>query len=271
MTFLTNESSLESGQPIEVYEILANGTTFRYTSAEDNVTFSGNTYEAIPIKRSETSSGPEERDFKLTIEMPTSMALPQLYTLIPPAQQPSVTITKIHRSDLGTPDTILVFKGQIESVGYERDMKICKFSVIPEISAISRNIPRRRYRSLCNHVLYDSRCTVSEAAFTFTGLVSAVSGNVITVTGANGEADDYYTSGYIRNSAGTEFRSIIDHTGNDITVFVPFPTSIVGESVTLFAGCDHTIATCKTKFDNVINFGGYKFVPKKNIFESGLD
>ena len=45
----------------------------------------------------------------------------------------------------------------------------------------------------------------------------------------------------------------------------------VGTEVEVFAGCDHTIATCKTQFDIVVNYGGFAFVPTRNPFESGLD
>ena len=48
------------------------------------------------------------------------------------------------------------------------------------------------------------------------------------------------------------------------------PDSVVGQDVDVFAGCDHTVDTCDQKFDNVINYGGWPYVPSKNPFESGI-
>ena len=34
-----------------------------------------------------------------------------------------------------------------------------------------------------------------------------------------------------------------------------------GDAVTLVAGCDKQFATCKSKFDNVVNFRGFPYMP----------
>jgi hypothetical protein len=39
-----------------------------------------------------------------------------------------------------------------------------------------------------------------------------------------------------------------------------------GTTVTLFPGCDHTLATCSGKFSNTANYGGFPFMPTKNPF-----
>ena len=58
-----------------------------------------------------------------------------------------------------------------------------------------------------------------------------------------------------------------------LTLLLPFNTTDVdvGTSVEVFAGCDHSLATCKAQYDNVANYGGFAFVPLRNPFESGLD
>jgi uncharacterized phage protein (TIGR02218 family) len=52
--------------------------------------------------------------------------------------------------------------------------------------------------------------------------------------------------------------------GEDGQLFVydPLPFDIeVGDDVRLVAGCDKTLATCRDKFNNVINFRGEPFIP----------
>jgi hypothetical protein len=47
----------------------------------------------------------------------------------------------------------------------------------------------------------------------------------------------------------------------------PFPyTPEVGDTYSVYAGCNKTKATCRDKFDNVVNptsggFGGFDFIP----------
>ena len=88
--------------------------------------------------------------------------------------------------------------------------------------------------------------------------------------GANGEADGFYDGGFVFFSSINDYRLILSHVGNDLTLLLPFPSDAAGETVRIFAGCDHTIATCKTKFDNVLNYGGFAFVPILNPFLTGL-
>ena len=64
----------------------------------------------------------------------------------------------------------------------------------------------------------------------------------------------------------------------DLLLLLPFPFTIVGQTVEVYAGCDHTAEPCATKFfttedpqGNLRNYGGFLFVPTKNPFESGLD
>jgi len=70
---------------------------------------------------------------------------------------------------------------------------------------------------------------------------------------------------------------IVAQSGDDLQLLLPFPQSAVGREVILFAGCDHTPEVCDDKFDtpedtdsNLINFGGFAFVPTRNPFQTGL-
>jgi hypothetical protein len=69
---------------------------------------------------------------------------------------------------------------------------------------------------------------------------------------------------------GVDRRLILSSSGDVLTLLLPFTSSPLGSTVIVFAGCDHTIATCKSKFNNVVNYGGFAFVPTKNIFQTGI-
>lgn len=47
-----------------------------------------------------------------------------------------------------------------------------------------------------------------------------------------------------------------------VVLYLALPNDIqVGDELRLYPGCDKTLATCRDKFDNVINFRGEPFVP----------
>ncbi|MBK7804300.1 MAG: phage BR0599 family protein [Chloracidobacterium sp.] len=51
MTYAAYETSASDGQPLELYEFLDGATAYRYTSADGDVSYGGNTYAAVPIAR----------------------------------------------------------------------------------------------------------------------------------------------------------------------------------------------------------------------------
>lgn len=69
-------------------------------------------------------------------------------------------------------------------------------------------------------------------------------------------------------------RTIIAHDGATLTLAVPLPpldlTQPSMRRVTLFAGCNAIQTTCIRKFGNGALFGGYPFIPIKNLFEAGV-
>ena len=48
----------------------------------------------------------------------------------------------------------------------------------------------------------------------------------------------------------------------DLTLWLPLPNDVtIGDDFNITAGCDHTFATCKAKWDNVVNFRGEHLLP----------
>ena len=58
-----------------------------------------------------------------------------------------------------------------------------------------------------------------------------------------------------------------DPTSKIFTLFLPLPLPItVGDKVSVHIGCNKELSTCRDKFDNIINHGGYPFVPQDDEF-----
>lgn len=275
MTYAQFETSTESGQPIELYEFSIGATTYYWTSAEDTVTVSAQDYEPLAgLSRSKIGQGPEERDATLTVTMPAINPFVRPYIAAVPSTRATVKILRLHRPDFPGPEVVTIFEGIVKAVNFDQDGgRVAKVAVEPLVGATSRPVPQFTYQGLCNHVLYDDQCQVDDTDpnYRATLTVTAVAGNVLTIAGLAGFGDGWFTGGVVEINGGLDARLIIDQTGNDVTLHLPFPSSPLGTLAIVLAGCAHDITTCKNKFDNVINYGGFAFVPTINIFETGVD
>lgn len=274
MAFATFEELQEGGQPVELYTFTIGSAVTRYTSSEDTITVSSNDYTAVSIERDRiVAGGPEQRSQQMTLIMPGNDAIVSQYFGIPPGVSGDLVIERVQRLDGPSYQVIKIFEGKILSITTRDNGRRAEMILSPVISAVSRVIPRFKYSSLCNHILYDDRCQVSDTDPSFklsSKLVTAESGTSITVTDAGLQADGYYTGGFVETTDQSDRRAIRAHVGDTLTLHIPFSSSVLSTNVNVFAGCDHTQATCKSKFNNVINYGGFPHVPTKNIFQTGL-
>jgi uncharacterized phage protein (TIGR02218 family) len=129
---------------------------------------------------------------------------------------------------------------------------------------------------VCRATLGDSKCTVNLAPFTFNLLVSSVTGNRTIVTNVIALPDGYFKNGKLEfltgENAGTKIKIAdwVDAT-NTLTLFLPtFYDIAPGDSIRCIAGCDKRLATCRDKFNNVLNFRGEPSIPGQDVWTSGV-
>ncbi len=288
MTYEAFETSLEGGQPIELYKFTAGNLIFRFTSAEnDTITFGPpapaaiqGTYNSIPISRgSIQASANSSRTDGISISLPTSEPLAQRYISIVPGVRTNLVIFRYHRSDLPNPEFITAFEGDVQTVAFTKAGRLATMQVLSLARAKGRAVPRFTYQGPCNHMLYDARCKISETDPSFEKFLTVASVDttqtVLTVTGAGGftPAADFFVSGFIEFE--DDFRDVVAQGGagdEDLTILVPFIDNPVGQQIRVLAGCKLRLTTdCELKFANVINFGGWPYVPTKNPFATGID
>lgn len=268
MTYGAFEAADELGRPIELYEFSYGLTTLRYTSAEDQVTYSANDYLPRPMMRTAPtvqSGGTNRQQMEITVNADDPIA--QRYVGIVPGETVQVVVTRFHRGD--SPNGVVIWVGRIVSAKFEQNGRVCKLFSVSSESALSRPCPGRKYQGLCNHVLYDDFCQAVKASNKHTGAVTDVSGDNVTVTGVGSQGTSWAVGGTVEYDG--EKRLVVAQSGNVLTLRLPFPSSPDGQNVDVFAGCDHTLSTCESKFSNAINFGGFPYVPTKNPFNTGLD
>lgn len=268
------ESSRESSRPVEVYRFAMGIQSFTYTSRAVEVSLGGDTYEPIAIARNNIESGADQRNRNVVVTVPSDNPFARKYVSVVPGEKATLSIIRLQPDESPTFATqALIFKGQVQSVRFSQDGHTAEIVVRSIEAAKSQNIPRFTYMSMCNHFLYDSGCTVDPSTFNHIGLVTGGGATtVVTVSGANGQPDGYWRGGYATPTVGTQdFRLIIAHSGNNLTLLLPFAVDVSNINLQIFAGCNHQLeGDCAVKFQNAINFGGFAFVPNKNIFATGL-
>jgi uncharacterized phage protein (TIGR02218 family) len=267
MSFGATEISAASAQPIELYTFVGTNTTWRITSSQNEITSNGQTFSPLAVQRNAIKiSTNEESDSSIEISLPVSHPIVDEYAFKVAPPSLFVTIERCHQND--PDDTVTMWYGPV--ISYSVQKRIAKLKVPDQFTYLLRNtIPRARYQAPCNHVLFDTRCGVNSASYRNDQTVVAISENEIELNASpfsNGDCD----GGMMVFSAGSESRMIKANTGVNFTVSYPFATLEVGDTVTVYQGCDHSYTTCKSKFSNGQNFGGFPFVPTRNPFTTKI-
>lgn len=127
-------------------------------------------------------------------------------------------------------------------------------------------LPRNLIQSSCRHTLYDPNCTLSRSTFAQGNAINAVSGTYVNLQSAISQPPPYFSQGTIDVTSGQNAglaATIVQQNGpTQLLITVPFPFPFAnGDSVSIAPGCDKTVATCTSRFNNLINFGGEPFVP----------
>lgn len=266
MTFNAHEISIEDGQPIELYSFSCDTLSWFFTSTAEDIIIDSQLYTALPIERSqlEATNTEERTAIKVTVARDNGVA--DIFRVAPPSSMVIMTIKRVHYSD-GDEEVRLLWTGRVINADWRGATVVLNCE--PASISFNRNGLRRLYQRQCPHVLYGPACGISSASFQTPASVTALSGLSVTVPEADALVDDYLSGGtlvWVTTDGVTERRMIKTHTGPVVTITHGIPDFEVGADVTLIAGCDHTLATCRDKFANKLNYGGFPYIPQKNPF-----
>lgn len=151
--------------------------------------------------------------------------------------------------------------------GWLGDVKRADRRFSAEIRGLSNKLQQAQgklYSRLCRTDLGSAECGVDLVPLTDEAEIATVSaGDAFTVPTAR--QTGFFTFGVATFLAGANAGAameILSHVGEAIRLFSPMPRPIlVGDRVRLVAGCDKTIETCHTRFNNVLNFRGEPHIP----------
>ncbi len=169
-------------------------------------------------------------------------------------------------ADLANPiGSVILFKGRIgkiDSIGRTQ----AQITVNSDLVLLNVQLPRNLYGPNCQHVLYDQGCALSKAAHGAAGSVGAGSSNS-TINWAGSSAA--YSQGSVTFLSGPNTGASANvksaWSGGFLLSAPLLNPPQTGDAFTIYQGCDHTAAACQYKFNNLINFRGFPYVPPPNM------
>ncbi len=281
MSYATIDVSVQDGTP-EYRLLFEQGTNaYRYTSRPEIISDGVNTWLPAAMKTTEVTQSSEMAKDPVSIRMPRDNALALTFVGGAPDD---ITFVTIFRSHIGDDVVQTYWKGRVSGFSISAD----EVEIVCEniFSSLRRSGLRARYQKGCRHALYSTRCGLDIVNFGIDATATAVNGLEVTytlaldsngaVTNSNGTVAipaGYFTGGIMQAVDG--MRYISSHSTGTLTLMQAsnfLAEAVAGgpQSIILYPGCSHAIADCRDKFDNLINFGGFPWIPSRNPFANEI-
>lgn len=249
----------------ELYRFSEQGSALLWFFTSGNEKVTHNAEEYVPTSISRTEAEVKNELARANIEVSLPLNNPAAIRWMRDNGEKIVSLTIFEREKNGAVN--VVWKGRLASLLPGMTAITLKMESI--FTSLRRPGLRARYQRSCRHPLYGRGCWVNPEAFASAASASAINGQSLTIAAAATKPDGYYVGGMLRAADGT-LSYIVGHVGSSITlqrisyaiteeIAAGFPFD-----VTLYPGCPHTRDACSSKFNNLLNYGGFDFIPQKN-------
>lgn len=266
-TFDSDERSNDRGTPVYLYEFRLGIKSWRYASSDHDITVGGVTYTSAPISdEGVTQSGDASGD-DLKITMPPTLEVTDLYIATPPTESVAVLLRRYHYGNTVAP---VVWNGIVRNAS-RRSATAFEFSCRALLASLNRVGLRLAWGRNCPYALYDEQCRVNRYNYAVTTPVLTKGGDFVTVSGLGSYANGYFSGGYIQFPLGMggtfERIGIESQVGGRLNLIGTTGRLAVGTSIMAFPGCARTPTVCNSKFNNLLNYGGFPHMPDKSPFD----
>lgn len=161
---------------------------------------------------------------------------------------------------------VRMFQGRISTVDNVGRTQ-ATLTVASDLVILDYDMPKNLFSPTCLHVLYDSGCGVIRGTYATNGTVGAGSTssqfNFVGALAEHTQGSLVFTSG-----ANANVRVTIRFVEAGAALYPLYPPPFApatGDAFTVYAGCDHTQATCQGRFNNLANFRGFPYVPPPQL------
>lgn len=262
---------------------LTNGLILTYTNADVPITLGGYVFLANSVLvnglRYKSSTGLEVDQQQLTISANPNYTIggqPFLQMLGrgifdgAAVWRARVFLNSWSSADTENPiGSVVLFKGRvgtIDSIG----RTTAQITVNSDLVLLDLQMPRNVYSPACQHVLFDSGCTLVKSAYSANGTVASSPGPSVSSVSwtayPSGVTPGTFTQGTLTFTSGVNNGLTVNiKYDNGTTLLFSYPlyaSPAAGDTFTAYWGCDHTQAACQNRFNNLSNFRGFPYVPQ---------
>lgn len=254
-----------------------NGAVIRLTSGVGDVSHDGDTYYSTPgFNLTSITSSAFGQAPTVDIDIPVEVGGPITPDDVTFGAMDSATVD-IWMIDYLQPSAgvLAMFRGKISTAGVTNSGR-ASFQIEGFASDLMELVVET-YSMTCPVSLGDARCQKNLDDFTFSATVDTVisrSAFTLTIT-APDAVDGWFANGALKFSSGANDGFAFDirnwnQESARVDLWLPAIADVeVGDTLTIVAGCDKQAKTCSEKFDNIINFQGFPFLPTKSDLECG--
>lgn len=266
MTFLALEESNYAGEPVLLYEFRRGNLRLLYAAADRDITAGADTYTATAITSDGAKQKGEAVTDAFTVTAPADLTIAEWFAYTPPSDLVYLTVRRFHYGD---PQAVVAWIGSVVSVNADDAGKVTITCQAVSVS-LKRTGLRLAWQRGCPHALYDQNCRADKTAFGVPLTVTAIGSNVLLVSGGL-SSSAHWPGGFIEweIASGTFERRLIENTvgGNSIYPYGQMDGYTVGMGLTAYPGCLHTSIHCDTFFNNILNYGGFEFMPIRSPYD----
>jgi uncharacterized phage protein (TIGR02218 family) len=258
------ESSVDSGEPAELYRVTYGTQIITVTSGDRQITHAGEVYLPYTMKRTETMQTSDLNKALLTLTTTKNNPIPELFRLGSPNFPIYITVFRQHTA-IADSDFVTIYKGRVSNCRFTK--MEAEINCDPIFTGLKRPGLRIKYEPTCANGLYDVGCTLNKELFKTTGTVSWTDGRrQFIIPAAKGKAADYFVGGMM-NLNGLHMISDYNASTGKITLVRHTIGAAVGDAVSLYPGCDHSRTVCYSRFANINNYKGFPWMADRNPFQ----
>ena len=272
---------------------LLNGSTIYANSSQFDITYGGNVYYSTKNGAWERGAITSEASFDLRTETmslkviaPSTLSYPNApgttynaAALLGLFDAAPVTVLTLYWNAGAIPPVNATNYIETKFYGFilpngEITRSHIEFEVSDALYILNMKMPRNLIQASCWHTLGDVNCTIpltTNSAYYENNSVGASSTrqNIILGT-ATSRTSPFYAQGYILMTSGQNngrrfsVKTQTSTTSVLLARAMPLPLA-VGDTFTMYAGCDKSPATCNGKFANLIHIGATPFCPNPEV------
>lgn len=277
MTYNTYEQSKQGGRPVFLYLFQQGSQAWRFTTRGVQETFGGEPYLPTTASHTEVKQSSEMSKDGIKLTFKRTDAFASQFLGYAPDVVTTLTVFRFHSSDPSA-EAMVYWKGRV--AGSRAGGATIEVECESIFTSMRRPGLRARYQRSCRHALYGRGCNLDPEAFAVAAVADSLSASQVVLTSSEAAAkpDGFFFGGMVRAS-DESLRLIVNHVGSTLTLSRPLiglkadlDAVGYGESyggpygevaIKLYPGCDHTPTGC-LGFDNLDNYGGFPYIPKKN-------